>query len=65
MAIIFARLKYQYNFKYQPVFLARFDKQDEHNQVLDETEFLFTLNINHKITENDIDKIDIKYPLEN
>ena len=38
ISIIYARLKNQYKFKYQTVFPARFDKQDEDNQVLDETE---------------------------
>ena len=38
MAIIYARLINQYKFRYQTVFSARFDKQDEDNQLLDETE---------------------------
>ena len=43
---------------------ARFDKQDEDNQVLDETEIFINLNINHNLTETDIDNIDIKSPIE-
>ena len=35
LAVIYARLINQYKFKYQTVFSARFDKQDEDNQVLD------------------------------
>ena len=46
------------------MFLARFDKQDEDKQVLDETEFLIRININHKVTESDLDNIDIKSSLE-
>ena len=49
----------QNEFNYQTVFSARFDKQDENNQVLDETELFTNLNINHNLTETDIDKIDI------
>ena len=47
MATIYARLINQYIFRYQTVFSASFDKQDEDNQVLDETEFFMILNINH------------------
>ena len=32
LAVIYIRLKNQYKFKYQTVFSARFDKQDEDNQ---------------------------------
>ena len=46
------------------VFPARFDKQDEDNQVLDETELFINLNINHNLTESDLDKIDVRSPLE-
>ena len=63
-SVIYARLKNQYRFKYQTVFSARIDKQDEDNQVLDETELFNKLNINHNLTETDIDNIDIKSPLE-
>ena len=38
LSVIYARLINQYIFKYQTVFSARFGKQDEDNQVLDETE---------------------------
>ena len=37
LSVIYARLINQYIFKYQTVFSARFDEQDEDNQVLDET----------------------------
>ena len=61
---IYARLINQYKFRYQTVFSARFDKQDENNQVLDETELFITLKNNHNLTEIDLDKIDIVSPLE-
>ena len=35
LSVIYARIIKQYKFKYQTVFSARFDKQDEDNQVLD------------------------------
>ena len=64
LSVIYARLINQYKFKYQTVFSARFDKQNEDNQVLDETELFINLNINHILTETDINYIDIKSPLE-
>ena len=64
LSVINARLRNQYKFIYQTVFSARFDKQGEDNQVLDETELFNNLNINHNLTESDFDKIDIKSPLE-
>ena len=64
LTVVYARLINQYKFKYQTVFSIRLDKQDEDNQVLDETELFDTLNINHNLTETDIDNIDVKSPLE-
>ena len=63
MASVHARLKNQYKFKKQTVFSARFDKQDEDNLVLDETEIFVYLNINFTRTETDIVNIHIKSPL--
>ena len=64
ISIIYARLINQYKFKYQTVFSAGFDKQDENSQVLDETELLINSNIDLRLTESDLDKIEIKSPLE-
>ena len=64
LAIIYARLINQYKFKYQTVFSAIFDKQDENGQLLDETELLINLNINHNLTQSDLDNINIISPLE-
>ena len=64
LSVIYARLINQYKFRYQTVFSAIFDKQDADNQVLDETELFINLNINHNLTENDLDKIDVKSSLE-
>ena len=64
MAIIYARLINQYKFRYQTVFSARFDKQDEDNQILDGTELFISLNINQNLTSSDLDNINITIPLE-
>ena len=64
LSIIYARLINQIKFRYQTVFSARFHKQDEDNQVLDETEIFINLKINHNLTETDNNIIDIKSPLE-
>ena len=64
VSAICARLLNQYKFKYQTVFSARFCKQDGNDQVLDETEFFFILNINHNLAQSDLDVIDIQSPLE-
>ena len=64
LSLIYARLINQYKFRYQTVFSARFDKQKEDNQVLDETELFINLNINHNLTQTHIDNIDVKSPLE-
>ena len=64
LAVIYARLINQYKFKYQTVFSARFHKQDEDGELLDETELFNNLNINQNLTQSDFDKIDIKSPLE-
>ena len=62
--IIYARLMNQYKFRYQTVFSARFDKQDEDNRILDETELFINLNINHNLTQSDLDNIDVVSPLD-
>ena len=64
MSIIYARLINQYKFRYQTVFSARYDKQDEDGQLLDETELFNNLNINQNLTQSDLDNINITFPLE-
>ena len=41
LSVVYARLLNQYKFKYQIVFSARFDEQDEDNQVVDETRIIY------------------------
>ena len=64
LAVIYARLINQYKFRYQTVFSARFDKQDEDNQLLDETELFINLNINQNLNQTDINNIDVVSPYE-
>ena len=63
MAIIYAKLLKQHKYKYLTVFSARFDKQDEDNQVLDESELFNKIGFNQKLTESDITNLDIISPL--
>ena len=64
ISVICVRLINQNKFTYQTVFSARFDKQNEDDQVIDETEFFINLNTNHNLTQSDLYKIDFKSPLE-
>ena len=64
LSIIYARLINQYKFRYQTVFSARFDKQNEDGQLLDETELFINLNINHNLTQSDLDNINVVSSLE-
>ena len=64
ISTIYARLINQYKFKYQTLFPARFDNKDEDAQLLDETELFINLNINQNLTQSDLNKIDIRSPLE-
>ena len=64
MSIFYARLINQYKFRYQVVFLSRFDKQDEDGQIFDETELFINLNINQNLTQSDVDNTKITFPLE-
>ena len=64
LSIIYARLINQYKFRYQTVFSARFDKQDEDGQLLDEIELFINLNNNQNLTQSDLDNINITFPLE-
>ena len=64
LSVIYARLLNQNNFKYQTVFSAGFDKQDEDGKLLDKTELFINLNNNHNLTETDINNINVVSPLE-
>ena len=64
LSVVYARLRNQYQFKLQTKFSARSDKQDEGNQVLDDTEIFNNLINDHNLTESGLDNIHINSPLE-
>ena len=64
LSVVYARIINQNQLKCQTVFLAGFDKQNEDNQVLDETEVFINLSTSHYLTETDVDNIDVNSPLE-
>ena len=65
MAKIYARLLNENKFKYQRVFFAGFDQEDEGDQVLDEPEFYINLDTNRSLSESDINNTHIRSQLEN
>ena len=64
MATIYARLINQYKIKYHTLSSASFHKCNEEDQRNEEFEIFIDLNINHDLTETDINNIDVKYHLE-
>ena len=64
MTNVCAGLINQFVSKYQTIFSARFEKQGEDNQPLDETGGIFNLSTFPKLTETDIDNNHLKFPLE-
>ena len=59
-----ARLMNQCKFKYHILFSARFYKNKEEYQKSDEIERFNNSNINQRLTENDVNDIDVKSQLE-
>ena len=64
LSVIYARIINQYKFKYHTLFSASFYKINEEDQRNNEIELYINLNINHNLTESDIDNIDVRYQLE-
>ena len=64
LSVIYARLINQYKFKYHTLFSASFYKINEEDQRNNEIELYINLNINHNLTESDIDNIDVRSQLE-
>ena len=62
--VIYARLLNQYKFKYHTLFSASFYKINEEDQRNNHIELYKNLKINNKLTESDIDNIDIRSQLE-
>ena len=46
------------------MFPARFDKQDEHGQLLDEIAFYINVTFIRNLTESDMAKMDVRCHLE-
>ena len=61
---IYARLINQYKFKYHTLFSASFYEINEEDQRNNEIELYINLNINHNLTESDINDIDVRSQLE-
>ena len=64
MATIYATLFNQYTFKHHIIFSAMFYKINEEYQRSNEIALFNTLNNNQKVTESDINNIDVKSQLE-
>ena len=64
LSIIYVRLINQYKFKYHTLFSASFYKINEEDQRHNEIELYMNLNINHNLTESDIDNINVRSQLE-
>ena len=64
MSIIYSRLIDQYKFKYQVVFSAQFDKEDEFGFISDKTELFISLKINQILTLKDIEETNIYSQLD-
>ena len=64
MATFYSRIIIQNKFLHLIIFPASFHKFNEEDQSSDESEFFNILKINTKLTESDIDNIDVKSELE-
>ena len=64
LPVIYARLLNQYKFKYHTLFSASFHEINEEDQRNNDIELYINLNINHNLTESDIDNIDVRSQLE-
>ena len=64
LSVIYARLINQYKYKYHILFSASFYKINEEDQRSDEIDLFINLIINNKLTETDINNIDVKSQLQ-
>ena len=64
LSVIYAKLINQNKFKYHTLFSASFYKINEEDQRNNEIELYLNLNINHNLTESDINDIDVRSQLE-
>ena len=64
MATIFKGLMNQYKFIYHNLFWASFNRINEKDQRKNEIDFFILLNINHNLTETDVENSDVKSQIE-
>ena len=64
LSVTYARILIQYKFEYHTLFSASFHKNNEEDQRKNETELFTNLKINRKLTQSDIDIIDVRSQLE-
>ena len=64
MSLVYAKLMNQYIFKYQLTLLVLLHKHGEDFEITSETELPITLSITHKLTQSEIDIINIQWTLE-
>ena len=64
LSVVYARIINQNKFKNHTFFSASFYKIIEEDQRYNEIELYIILNINHNLTESDIDNIDVRSQLE-
>ena len=64
LSVIYARLTNQYKLEYHTLFSASFYQINEEDQRNNENELYKNLNINHNLTQSDIDNIDVRSQLE-
>ena len=65
MSLVYAKLKNQFNFKYQLTFLFLFSKYGEYIQIISGKELPITLSITHNLTQSEIDDNSIQWSSEN
>ena len=64
LSVVNARLKNQNRFIYHTSLSASFYIINEEDQIYNEIELYINLNINHNLTESDIDNIDVRAQLD-
>ena len=64
MVNIYVRLINHYNHKHQTAFSAKFDKGDEDNQIMDESDFYINLSNLKSLTQSDIDNNRVRSQLK-
>ena len=64
MSHIYAKFINQYKFKYQLSFMVLFDKFEEDGDIRKEAEMSINLNMTNKLTQSEIDNVNVQWDLE-